>query len=72
MSMLQINKTLTYIDVSWNGFGNEGAAAFAEALCHNEVLTYIDLSSNRIGLEGARKIAHCLSSNSALLTLKVK
>ena len=41
------------INLSWNGFGLEGAIALGEALKVNNVLEEIDVSSNRINTEGA-------------------
>ena len=46
---LQNNRGLVELDLSWNGFGNEGAAAIGEALKYNSSLEVLDLSNNRIG-----------------------
>ena len=43
LSFLQTNCTLKYLDLSWNGFGNLGALALAEALRANNTLTELDI-----------------------------
>ena len=57
--------------LSKNGFGDEGAVAFAGMLRHNRKLFRVDLGSNGIGDEGAVALAHALERNteSALMLL---
>lgn len=63
--------TLKHLDLSWNGFGNEGALALGEALKFNNTLVYLDLSNNRIGDEGVGMLCRGLEANDTLRTLKV-
>lgn len=63
--------TLKHLDLSWNGFGNEGALALGEALKFNNTLVYLDLSNNRISDEGVGMLCRGLETNDTLRTLKV-
>lgn len=63
--------TLKHLDLSWNGFGNEGALALGEALKFNNTLVYLDLSNNRINNEGVGMLCRGLEANDTLRTLKV-
>jgi len=45
---MKSNITLKALDLSWNGFADEGAMAMGEALKSNNSLTWLDLSYNRI------------------------
>lgn len=63
--------TLKHLDLSWNGFGNEGALALGEALKFNNTLVYLDLSNNRISDEGVGMLCRGLEANDTLRTLKV-
>lgn len=67
----QVNVTLKHLDLSWNGFGNEGALALGEALKFNNTLVYLDLSKNRISDEGVGMLCRGLEANDTLRTLKV-
>ena len=40
------------LDLSWNGFSDDGAKAMGEMLKTNNTLQHLDLSNNRIGLDG--------------------
>lgn len=62
---------LRHLDLSWNGFSNEGAKALGDALKENSTLTVLDLSSNRINTIGADHLAKGLSQNESLKVLKV-
>ena len=64
--------TLRTLDLSMNGFGNEGAAALGEVLRFNSSLAYLDVSSNNISNEGVSKISRGLEINESLKVLKVK
>lgn len=59
------------LNLSWNGFGNEGAFALGEALKVNSVLTELDISNNHINNEGAIKLCKGLEMNGSLRILKV-
>ena len=67
----QTNMGLTQLDISWNGFGNEGAKAVGEALKHNRSLELLDLSNNRIRANGAIILSSGLQNNNTLKILKV-
>lgn len=69
--MYQVNVTLKHLDLSWNGFGNEGALALGEALKFNNTLVYLDLGNNRITNEGVGMLCRGLEANDTLRTLKV-
>lgn len=62
---------LKHLDLSWNGFGNEGALALGEALKFNNTLVYLDLGNNRINDEGVGMLCRGLETNDTLRTLKV-
>lgn len=64
--------TLKTLDLSMNGFGNEGAAALGDVLRLNSFLAHLDVSSNNIGSEGISKISKGLEVNESLKVLKVK
>lgn len=64
--------TLKTLDLSMNGFGNDGAAALGEVLRFNSCLDYLDVSSNSINNEGISKISKGLEFNESLKFLKVK
>uniref|UniRef100_A0A674JVG9 Leucine rich repeat containing 74A n=1 Tax=Terrapene triunguis TaxID=2587831 RepID=A0A674JVG9_9SAUR len=68
---LEVNGTLKILDLSWNGFGNEGALALGEALKLNNILVQLDISSNHINNEGAGKLAKGLEVNGNLKILKL-
>lgn len=68
---LEVNGTLKILDLSWNGFGNEGALALGEALKVNNVLVQLDISTNHINNEGAEKLCKGLEVNGNLRILKV-
>uniref|UniRef100_A0A8C5QDX0 Leucine rich repeat containing 74A n=1 Tax=Leptobrachium leishanense TaxID=445787 RepID=A0A8C5QDX0_9ANUR len=66
-----VNDTLTVLDLSYNGFGNEGALALGEALKANMSLQRLDISCNRISNEGARLLCKGLETNETLRVLKL-
>lgn len=68
---MKANGSLKIINLSWNGFGNEGALALGEALKVNNVLTELDISSNHINNEGTMKLCKGLEVNGSLRILKV-
>lgn len=68
---LESNVTLKKLDVSMNGFGNEGALALGDVLRLNSCLVYIDISRNGITNEGASRISKGLEVNESLQVLKV-
>lgn len=58
--------------MAWNGLGNEGAYAMAEALKQNSTLVELDISNNRITVEGCTALAKGLNQNETLKILKVR
>lgn len=66
-----MNVTLKKLDLSMNGFGNEGATALSEVLRLSSCLVYLDISGNDIGNEGASKLSRALEYNESLRVLKV-
>nr|XP_048305237.1 leucine-rich repeat-containing protein 74A isoform X3 [Myodes glareolus] len=68
---LESNVTLKKLDVSMNGFGNEGALALGDVLRLNSCLVYIDISRNGITNEGASRISKGLEVNESLQVLKL-
>ncbi|ETE63493.1 hypothetical protein L345_10747, partial [Ophiophagus hannah] len=67
---LKANGTLKILNLSWNGFGNEGAFALGEALKVNTTLAELDISNNHISNEGAIKLSKGLEMNGSLRILK--
>ena len=67
----QENGYLKHINVSWNGFDDDGGAAFGDALANNGFLTELDISSCRISTEGFGKLMCGLKSNEELEVLRV-
>ncbi|KAI6657868.1 hypothetical protein LOD99_610 [Oopsacas minuta] len=60
------NTILRSFDLSFNGFGNEGAAAIGDALKSNSTLTFLYLRSNHIHVAGATALGKGLESNDCL------
>ena len=50
---LEVNASITTIDVASNKIGADGAAALAKALEVNASITNINLGDNQIGADGA-------------------
>ena len=66
---LEVNKSITTIDLSYNQIGDLGASSLAKALEVNNSVTAIDLSRNQIGNPGAASLAKALEVNKNLLTI---
>lgn len=49
---MKANITIKYLDLSWNGFCDDGAMAMGLALKANNTLMWLDLSHNRISDKG--------------------
>ena len=67
--VLAVNTTLTDLDLSWNGIGDNGARSLSEALQVNTTLTDLDLSGNGIGASGAGFLSKALLMNATLSDL---
>ena len=63
---LEVNASMTSLDLRWNQIGDAGAAAIANAIAVNASVTYLGLSSNKIGDPGAIAIAKALEVNASL------
>ena len=60
-TMLQVNKTLTHLDLSHNSnFSDQGAYCVFQGLQHNKTLAYLNLSC--IGLEMTKSTAQALTT----------
>lgn len=62
---------LKHLDLSWNGFGNEGALAMGEALKFNNTLVHLNLNNNRLTNEGIAMLCRGLEFNDILRVLLV-
>ena len=62
---------LKHLDLSWNGFGNEGALAMGEALKFNSTLVHLNLGNNRLTNEGVGMLCRGLEFNDTLRVLLV-
>lgn len=59
------------LSLAYNGLGNEGATALADALKSNTTLVDLDISCNRIHQQGAEALVKGIESNETLKILKV-
>lgn len=62
---------LKHLNLSWNGFGNEGALAMGEALKFNNALVFLNLNNNRLTNEGVSMLCRGLEFNDTLRVLLV-
>ena len=63
---LDVNATITCIDIRSNRIGDKGAAALAKALEVNASITNINLAENEIGDDGAAALAKALEVNTSI------
>lgn len=66
---LELNVTLTRIELSNCHLGDVGAIAFGSVLAENICLEVCNLSGNSIGARGAKAVAEGLRYNNHLLSL---
>ena len=66
---LEVNTSLSSLDLRFNSIGNEGANSLAHALRVNTSLSSLDLSGNSIGYEGVNSLAQALRVNTSLSSL---
>ncbi|KXJ29878.1 Leucine-rich repeat-containing protein 74A [Exaiptasia diaphana] len=69
--MAQSNCTLKTINLSYNGFTDDGALALGEAIKFNNTLIELDISNNRITNLGAMCLSKGIESNNTLEVLKI-
>lgn len=62
---------ISVCNLSWNGFGEEGGLALADALLSNTTLKDLDISNNRLTYSVAAKLSKALLVNESLEKLKV-
>ena len=71
-TMLQVNKTLTHLDLSTNQkFSDSGAYCVCQGLQHNTTLVYLNLSYTEMTDKGAEYIAQAIESNCSLQILDI-
>lgn len=70
-TMLSINYTLTFLDLSWNYLRLGGAVELGKALAFNSGLRELNLSYNAFGDVGAQAIGESLLSNICLEKLNL-
>ena len=69
--LLQVNRGLQNVNLSWNGFGFEGSVAIGDMLTMNSTLLSLDISSNRINPPAVMELMRGLTRNKVLQHLKV-
>ena len=67
----QENPVLKLLNVSWNGFDDDGATAMGVAIGANSSLTELDLTCNRIGPKGMLNLLKGFKTNDTLEILRV-
>ncbi|KAL0239430.1 hypothetical protein GEMRC1_009538 [Eukaryota sp. GEM-RC1] len=70
--VLNVNTTVTSVNLWWNSIGDDGVRALSEALKANETVSNINLGGNLIGIEGARLFAEALKVNNAVTSIVIK
>lgn len=60
------------LDLSWNGLGEKGGIAIADALLLNSTLTELNISANRLNNAVAQKLAKVIAGSEALQILEVR
>lgn len=65
------DRTLAYVNLSYNHFGCVGAKILSDALRNNTVLVDLDVSGNNIGSVGVGHLADALQHNTTLKFLDV-
>lgn len=59
------------LDISWNGLGEKGGIAVADALTVNSTLQELNISANRLNLNVVNKFAKLLTVTESLQVLQV-
>ena len=68
---LEVNTSLTFLDMAQNELGKIGAAAFARALAKNSTLRTLHFERNELLPEGGRALGAALAANVGLTSLNV-
>ena len=71
---LRVNPSMTSLDISNNGIGDEGVKSICEALKNNKTLKVLDLNASKfiggeIGPQGAKYLAEMLVVNPSLTSI---
>ena len=71
--MLEVNKTLTHLNLSWNKLSDSGARCIFQGLQHNATLVYLDLSFTGISAtkDNAQALTRMLLVNNTLKHLNL-
>ena len=69
--LAQPNCSVTWLDISWNELGLEGAIHLADALSVNTSIQHLNLSTNSLRDNGAQRIGASLLSNKTLVELSL-
>ena len=69
--LLQENVRLKVVNLAWNGLGEAGGIALADALIANNTITDLDISANRLTMNVAQKFVKTINVNDTLEVLKV-
>ena len=67
--MLQLNKSLTHLDLAWNSLSDTGAKCIFEGLQHNTTLVNLSLWDNSIRADTAGSLTKMLHENKSLTHL---
>ena len=57
---LQVNRTVTSLDIAKNKFGDRDVEYIARGLSLNDVITRLDMSCNDVSIEGAQMLGYAL------------
>ena len=69
---LEINRSITHLDLRNNRVGPQGATALSKALRSNQTLSVCDLRWNDIGTRGAMDLAEAMEINQSLVELRLE
>ena len=71
VQMLNVNRTLTELNICWCGITAQGACMIAGVLCENSTVQTLDIRFNPIGLCGAEAFAAMLCKNRTVIKLSI-
>ena len=67
----QRNVGLRKLNLSWNGFGQDGCLALGQAMKENRTLKELDVASNRLTVTAVGGLMKGIQENDGLLILRV-